>query len=1560
MPEPFISSSSSFSSNPNPTLSNYDQVFGALNSHVFKDSKSVVNMSGAQNSEQFEEYIKAGLVYFRESKSLVDWKQSLQQLLRIAETEHDQDLFGRISAICQNNGITSLVPEPNQPETFLSLNDQIPREKCQLLGTNLYQILCFNQGTLPNCGPHSLKNALFALATAMGFKVSKNDNIFEDYLLYEPVKDIVNQVRGPDSKGDAAIIDLRKAWEAILNESALSFPDADKELKWNNNDLSFFNVENNGLVTGPESLDAFVNLKELSQKEGACHHAFVVGGQGHWIALIYEKNRDNQVTWYGIDSMNPPYDSENEYYRTAASIKFNKSITAITEAMQSINKTAVKNYWNSFGQDFENAILKIGTDDQKTLDKGKEDLLIKLKAATQYMKKMGWLNNPNEHPMIPHYIYQINQIKAALDYVKFQGLVDSDFNRQTSPVILSLPIDPFDLELSVLKLHLSNTKEMTSTLTTLINDIPLSHEGKLLLLRTINSYPERERGEQLEIVMSLLNFDKGSLLETIFTPSNGAHCQETWKFLAGLIQLKVIPLNDKGSQKLVQSLLSQVDFSLSMPNLLTRVKDWLSDSEQAEFRTNLILTLNHEIYALSDYEYTRKIANLLRQYLEVFNQNNEQDTIFIELSKAIPGIIRHTSDEQVAQYNSSFLIDRILNEKRAGQLPRGISIENHFVQIPKKQVIYHRKDIPNGLNRENIKNKFDEIEQRMKSDPKVAEAVYRSLNLDEEIDEEREIFSMEKSLKVFNTLKNNSLSDPYMHSITTFPATENQEISATTFHFYSLLNSWLSQSSAVTEESPLSEQEIQFLGGAYTIDKCSTGKGGKITDLFAELTKSVVTAEPSPVRGDKEIDRRNRILTFFAPLLKKYEQQVSNLLHSDDFVRKILSDHCPHCWPNDVLHYKRYMNNSFAKLVDPNSDYSFDIFCYPPNVERDFFLVTDEQFLETFRKSMDPFFSRLPQELHDAKQQLQTALLDNLNIVKARQTKTVQDNPESETNLMFDIQDILEQRIPNSSEIFVYEEIEKEDGNFDYIIKGIKEQAMEVLLEELGIFRAKISDLTVNPKSKIPFETLLLMIHNNKPLRTLNLSDCTHLSGREIEGLVAECGSLHTLNLSGCTQITDTQVNNILSLRPGIESVDLSRCTKLRWLTLQKNMPTLILNGLEKIAFDFKPYTLILNLKDKSTYSLDDIAYEFSKKYHLYTTPILHQLGYDTEKAVHFYTNHPITDLSFDYASSITRYKGNAEEADEWFKELIKKMPQLVYLEIFSDITDDTLKLLSTLEHLKTLIIMNLNNLNNESFKILENCKTLSSIKIYRGFNNTNNITLENIKGLSNISNLTSIELYQCGNLTSEFLEALDKIPNLNSMILTGIENFPKEIGALPKLKSIDLSSCSNVTDDDIKTITEKSPNLKSINLAYRRGTTDNAIHHLITCPLESVNISYCLHFTNDAIQKFAACPGLKSITFEGCSQITDDTARAFTKLSLESINLSGCDKISDDTIRQFAKQINLESINLRGCTQVSDDTLRELAKGSKMKYIYIKPNDNIHPDTIKELLYKYPHLTIT
>jgi len=218
----------------------------------------------------------------------------------------------------------------------------------------------------------------------------------------------------------------------------------------------------------------------------------------------------------------------------------------------------------------------------------------------------------------------------------------------------------------------------------------------------------------------------------------------------------------------------------------------------------------------------------------------------------------------------------------------------------------------------------------------------------------------------------------------------------------------------------------------------------------------------------------------------------------------------------------------------------------------------------------------------------------------------------------------------------------------------------------------------------------------------------------------------------------------------------------------------------------------------------------------------------------------------------------------------------------------------------------------------LSNCRKITNISV---------ITL-----LQNCPKLSKLSLSYCKNLSSELFSNSHiwrKVQHLNLQRCTGIFdagfafwkeqiNQEKEDPLTPdffRLKKLNLSDCSFLTDAAINNIAETCVELEEISLSFCCALTDECILNLITkCKeLKVLDLNYCgLAVTDDICHTIAKeCKNLSCLGFRGCIQITDEGMNVLLngKTNIKKINCSQCSNISNET-RKLLEDNGIELLN--------------------------------------------------
>ena len=259
-------------------------------------------------------------------------------------------------------------------------------------------------------------------------------------------------------------------------------------------------------------------------------------------------------------------------------------------------------------------------------------------------------------------------------------------------------------------------------------------------------------------------------------------------------------------------------------------------------------------------------------------------------------------------------------------------------------------------------------------------------------------------------------------------------------------------------------------------------------------------------------------------------------------------------------------------------------------------------------------------------------------------------------------------------------------------------------------------------------------------------------------------------------------------------------------------------------------------------------------------------------------------------------YYSIGEISDQDIEELVANCPNLKFILIKNRnlLSNNSLRLLSSLQHLKALYIWENNMITNIGLRELRLSKTLAEFAI-----SSELISDEGLSYLSQIPELEKLIVYS-GRVTDigiSYLKALEKLVRLNitgcsqvtrssvksiakmklkelncegtglagDILLSlsfsrtggtvkgladygfdrrsGIE-FAKSIGL--NLKILDLDGLLNVSDADIEELVEACPNIQEINITHSNMITDRSMEKLATLKhLEIVNVASCPHITN-------------------------------------------------------------------------------------------------------------------
>lgn len=263
---------------------------------------------------------------------------------------------------------------------------------------------------------------------------------------------------------------------------------------------------------------------------------------------------------------------------------------------------------------------------------------------------------------------------------------------------------------------------------------------------------------------------------------------------------------------------------------------------------------------------------------------------------------------------------------------------------------------------------------------------------------------------------------------------------------------------------------------------------------------------------------------------------------------------------------------------------------------------------------------------------------------------------------------------------------------------------------------------------------------------------------------------------------------------------------------------------------------------------------------------------------------------------------------------------------------DAVVSLITNCPSLKRIKLSDCTNITPDAIDLLvENCPNLVELDIH-GCDKVTNESLHKI--FLELEYLKEFKISKNQNITYECLESpngsllsLDKLRILDFTQCTNITDkaIIKFIQLAPKLRNVVLSKCSLITDASLRAIATLGKNLHYVHLGHCSNITDLGAKELIkSCyRLQYIDLACCNQLTNATIIELANLPKLRRIGLVKCSQITDEGILALAENSrnsedtLERVHLSYCVNLTIYPIYKLLKACpKLTHISLTGISQ--------------------------------------------
>jgi len=217
------------------------------------------------------------------------------------------------------------------------------------------------------------------------------------------------------------------------------------------------------------------------------------------------------------------------------------------------------------------------------------------------------------------------------------------------------------------------------------------------------------------------------------------------------------------------------------------------------------------------------------------------------------------------------------------------------------------------------------------------------------------------------------------------------------------------------------------------------------------------------------------------------------------------------------------------------------------------------------------------------------------------------------------------------------------------------------------------------------------------------------------------------------------------------------------------------------------------------------------------------------------------------------------------------------------------------------------------------------------------------VEALARVSTLRVLSIRGCSCVTDEGLKALSEhhlicTLNLGFCYLVTDQGVKFIVKGLPGLMDLSVHACNMVTDGSLMAVAELSA-MRSLDISSCTQVSDKGIKAVVGCLplLHTLHLKDCPKLTDSGVQAVTCLPNLKFLDCSGCYQITDQALEAIAEMSnLQTLRLSHCPKVTDEGVAALAALPALHNLNLSSNRGVSDKGVKALVGLRSLRYLHL------------------------
>ncbi|KAM9854742.1 F-box and leucine-rich repeat protein 13 [Aulostomus maculatus] len=409
----------------------------------------------------------------------------------------------------------------------------------------------------------------------------------------------------------------------------------------------------------------------------------------------------------------------------------------------------------------------------------------------------------------------------------------------------------------------------------------------------------------------------------------------------------------------------------------------------------------------------------------------------------------------------------------------------------------------------------------------------------------------------------------------------------------------------------------------------------------------------------------------------------------------------------------------------------------------------------------------------------------------------------------------------------------------------------------------------------------------------LNLRGCTSLNWSSLN-YISECRNLQELNISECSNVTDKMIQRITEGCPSMLYLNLS-CTSVSNVTL-RDLPRNCVN------------LLYLSLAYCSRFT--DEGFQYLKSQKGFQNLIHLNVSGCTQMTVNGFRNisdacPSLREIAIDDMITLS---------DSCVLALIAKCRCLSAISFLDapNLSDITLKAIADVTKLQAFSIEGNNQVSDASWKVLC-CRSPGLSRLHAAA--CTRMSDASLNSMAALANLQYLDISLCTKVSDEGIHYL------------------VEGSSATKLRELNISYCSHITDVSVMRIAQKFCKLNHLNLSHCEGLTDKALELLSGSCIRSLDISGCL-IQDEGLASLKQIH-LKKLVLAECVYITDIGIENLCKnvSDLQHVDVSRCAALTDLAIRALSFYCRgLVTLRMPGCPKMSDMVMQYLKSAQYLR----------------------------